>query len=63
MILSILVSTLVLSSLQANHKLILLNSINEAKCLDGSSPGFYYSKGFGSGVDKMVIYFEPGGFC
>ena len=33
----------------------------EAKCLDGSSPGFYYKKG--SDLKKFILFFSGGGWC
>jgi len=32
-------------------------------CLDGSPTGLFYSKGFGDGLNKTVIFFEGGGWC
>ncbi|CAI5483906.1 unnamed protein product [Closterium sp. Yama58-4] len=29
-----------------------------AVCLDGSAPGFYYRKGYGSGQNNWVLFFE-----
>ncbi len=42
-----------------------LHDINStgAMCLDGSPAGLYYSKGFGSGLNKTVIFFQDGGWC
>jgi hypothetical protein len=34
-----------------------------AVCLDGSNPGFYITKGSGSGANKWVLYFKGGGWC
>ncbi|CAI7811807.1 unnamed protein product [Closterium sp. NIES-54] len=34
-----------------------------AVCLDGSAPGFYYRKGYGSGRNNWVLYFEGGAWC
>ncbi|CAI5497743.1 unnamed protein product [Closterium sp. Naga37s-1] len=34
-----------------------------AVCLDGSAPGFYYRKGYGSGSDNWVLFFEGGAWC
>ena len=31
---------------------------NTAKCLDGSGSGIYYSQGYGTGIDKIVVAFE-----
>lgn len=44
-------------------KLILLNSDKLARCMDGSSPGYYLKKGAGDGVDKWHVHFEGGGWC
>lgn len=34
-----------------------------AMCLDGSPSGMYYSKGYGDGVNKTIIFFDGGGWC
>ncbi|GJP41593.1 hypothetical protein CLOM_g1248 [Closterium sp. NIES-68] len=34
-----------------------------AVCLDGSAPGFYYRKGYGSGRNNWVLFFEGGAWC
>ncbi|CAI7777505.1 unnamed protein product, partial [Closterium sp. NIES-53] len=34
-----------------------------AVCLDGSAPGFYYRKGYGSGQNNWVLFFEGGAWC
>jgi O-palmitoleoyl-L-serine hydrolase len=34
-----------------------------ARCLDGSPSGVYYSKGYGDGANKTIIFFEGGGWC
>ena len=34
---------------------------SEAKCLDGTSPGFYWRKG--KDPSKFLIYFNGGGVC
>jgi hypothetical protein len=34
-----------------------------ARCLDGSSSGFYYEAGSGSGASNWVIFFQGGGEC
>jgi hypothetical protein len=34
-----------------------------AMCLDGSPAGMYYSKGYGDGVNKTIIFFDGGGWC
>ncbi|CAI5971103.1 unnamed protein product [Closterium sp. NIES-65] len=34
-----------------------------AVCLDGSAPGFYYRKGYGSGQHNWVLFFEGGAWC
>lgn len=43
-------------------KLILIED-EDAKCLDGSHPGYYISYGSGSGVNKWFIFHEGGGWC
>lgn len=35
----------------------------DARCIDGSPGSYYYKKGFGSGIDKWIIFFEGGGWC
>ncbi|KAF5176518.1 Pectin acetylesterase, partial [Thalictrum thalictroides] len=37
--------------------------LSGAVCLDGSSPGFHFQKGFGSGFDSWVLHIEGGGWC
>ncbi|KAI3851881.1 hypothetical protein MKW98_019880, partial [Papaver atlanticum] len=39
---------------------IILHNATEigAFCLDGSEPGYYFSKGFGSGSDNWLIHIE-----
>ncbi|KAJ0979442.1 hypothetical protein J5N97_014916 [Dioscorea zingiberensis] len=34
-----------------------------AVCLDGSPPGYYLLRGFGSGADRWVVHLEGGGWC
>jgi hypothetical protein len=34
-----------------------------ARCLDGSPAGLYYSKGYGDGANKTIVFFEGGGWC
>jgi hypothetical protein len=34
-----------------------------AKCLDGSLPAYYLRRGFSSGTDKWIVFFEGGGWC
>ena len=31
--------------------------------LDGTNPGFYWTKGSGTGANKWVLYFKGGGWC
>ena len=33
-----------------------------AVCLDGTNPGFYITKGSGTGANKWVLYFKGGGW-
>jgi len=42
-----------------------LHNINEtnARCLDGTPAGIYYSKGFGDGLNKTIMHFQGGGWC
>ncbi len=35
----------------------------QAKCLDGSPPGYYVSKGRDIGLKKWFVHFEGGGWC
>ena len=44
-------------------QLVLHDTKSGAMCLDGSPSGMYYSKGFGSGMNKTIIYFQGGGWC
>ena len=46
------------------YDIIKINS-NEtgAMCLDGSDYQFNYQKGFGSGEDNFIIFFDGGGWC
>ena len=32
-------------------------------CIDGSPPGYYISRGTGSGAMKYILHFEGGGWC
>jgi hypothetical protein len=41
---------------------VYINS-SSARCMDGSSPIYWITKGQGSGVNKWLISFEEGGFC
>ncbi|XP_041026786.1 pectin acetylesterase 5-like [Juglans microcarpa x Juglans regia] len=34
-----------------------------ALCLDGSSPGYHFQKGFGSGSNNWLLHIEGGGWC
>ena len=34
-----------------------------ARCLDGSPAGLYYSKGYGDGANKTIVFFDGGGWC
>ncbi|KAJ4971295.1 hypothetical protein NE237_004394 [Protea cynaroides] len=45
--------------------LTLLSHANEkgAVCLDGSSPGYHFQKGFGSGANNWLLHLEGGGWC
>lgn len=40
---------------------VYINS-SSARCMDGSSPIYWITKGQGSGVNKWLISFEEGGF-
>merc|ERR1711862_798572 len=35
----------------------------EGKCLDGSSGGYYYKEGSGTGSKSFILYLEGGGWC
>ena len=39
------------------------NVTTGAMCLDGSTPGLYFSKGHGKGRNKTVFYLLGGGWC
>ena len=41
---------------------VYINS-SSARCMDGSSPIYWITKGQGSGVNKLLISFEEGLFC
>lgn len=41
----------------------LVQSDPDARCLDGSPASYLYKKGFESGVDKWMIFFQGGGWC
>ncbi|XP_011405404.1 PREDICTED: pectin acetylesterase 5-like [Amphimedon queenslandica] len=43
--------------------LVLVENPREALCLDGSPPGYYIRKGFGSGVNKWILHLQGGGWC
>jgi hypothetical protein len=32
-------------------------------CLDGTPAGIYFSKGYGDGINKTVMFFDGGGWC
>eukprot|EP00850_Spirogloea_muscicola_P017483 SM000151S01471 [mRNA] locus=s151:17386:21210:+ [translate_table: standard] len=34
-----------------------------ARCLDGSPASYFFRKGFGSGLNRWIIYFEGGAWC
>ncbi|CAI5478650.1 unnamed protein product [Closterium sp. Yama58-4] len=34
-----------------------------ARCLDGSPPGFYIRRGYGTGRKSFIIYLQGGGWC
>jgi len=46
-------------------KLILLEDATKygAACLDGTPPAYYFSPGFGTGVNKWYVHHEGGGWC
>ena len=46
---------------QFNLTLLDLEVYPMARCLDGSSPGFYFAPGSGSGSDKWIIHTQGGG--
>ena len=48
-----------LTSVWAISELVLLSD-PVARCLDGSSPGYYYKQGT---VNSFVMWFEGGGWC
>ncbi|XP_019854868.1 PREDICTED: pectin acetylesterase 5-like [Amphimedon queenslandica] len=66
---SVLVFSLALSFLVYNTecsregKLVLIENPGEAVCLDGSPPGYYFRKGFGSGVNSWVVHLQGGAWC
>ncbi|CAI5933552.1 unnamed protein product, partial [Closterium sp. NIES-64] len=48
----------------ATPRLVLLaNNSFDAKCLDGSPPGYYFRPGTGSGKSMWHIYLPHGGWC
>ena len=38
-------------------------SDGQARCLDGSSPVYYFRPGHGTGQNKFIFYMEGGGWC
>ena len=44
-------------------QLVLIQGQEKAKCMDGSSPGYYIREGRGDGLSKWHIHFEGGGWC
>lgn len=47
-------------------KLVLLDDYavkNGAACLDGSPPGYFIKRGYGSGVNSWIIHFSGGAWC
>jgi hypothetical protein len=50
--------------MKRNFQLYLHDPVEtDAKCLDGSPAGIYFSKGYGDGVNKTIIHFNGGGWC
>jgi hypothetical protein len=43
------------------YKKIVHNTDPKAKCLDGSSPALYFHQG--EEKNKILIYFQGGGYC
>lgn len=59
---------LVLMVVSTNAFLVDLTLVEDAVakgavCLDGSPPGYHFSKGFGSGVNNWLVHFEGGSWC
>lgn len=46
-----------------NPKWTLFHMYGDAKCLDGSQPGYWISKGDGDGANKFIIHHMGGGWC
>ncbi|KAL4435329.1 hypothetical protein ABPG74_022812 [Tetrahymena malaccensis] len=44
-------------------KLILLKDYQNARCLDGSSPGFYFREGYAEGKNNFMIHLQGGAWC
>lgn len=45
---------------KGSDNLFLLYDNPDAKCLDGSAPGYYYFEGKDSGKNKFYIYLQGG---
>ncbi|MCL7045104.1 hypothetical protein MKW94_018236 [Papaver nudicaule] len=58
-------STSTPSSVPQMVDLILLKNATAlgAVCLDGSAPGYHFSKGFDSGAENWLVHLEGGGWC
>ena len=44
------------------YRRVLLDNV-QTKCLDGTQGAIYQSKGFGDGLNKMIINFQGGAWC
>jgi len=44
-------------------KLELLSDYERAKCLDGSSTGYYFREGTGEGKNNYLIHLQGGAWC
>jgi len=47
----------------APWSLVLLDTSNGARCLDGSPPAYYYRPGIGEGASKWLLHLQGGGWC
>ncbi|OVA06262.1 Pectinacetylesterase [Macleaya cordata] len=57
-----------MTTLNEDYPLVDLTLLRNAKhkgavCLDGSSPGYHFKKGFGSGSNNWLLHIEGGGWC
>lgn len=58
-----LAASVVLAAAQQWTLQLVQDPSGRARCLDGSPPGYYVRKGYGSGSSKWMIHLQGGGWC